>query len=106
MNDSVEAPKNIAFNKGDNQICVTWNSGESSTISGSQLRCFCACSECRARKVVGVSLINESSELTDVALIGRNALNVKFSDGHERGIYPWTYLFAIAQGRGKEFLAQ
>lgn len=106
INESIEAPLNVAFKKGDNFLTITWQNGEHSTISGSDLRCHCACSECRARMVVGVSLINDSSEVTDVALMGQNALNIKFSDGHERGIYPWTYLLAISQGRGKEYLSQ
>lgn len=106
MIDSLVPPKNIAFKKGEAVITVTWKNGECSAISGSELRRYCACSECRARKLVGISLINVSSELSDVSLMGHNALNIKFSDGHERGIYPWAYLYAISQGRGMEYLSE
>jgi DUF971 family protein len=102
--DSVVPPINVAFKKGETDVTVMWKNGVCSTISGSELRRYCACSECRARKVVGISLINVSAELTQVELMGRNALHVKFSDGHERGIYPWPYLYAISQGRGMEYL--
>jgi DUF971 family protein len=39
----------------------------------------------------------------DVALLtieplGSTALRLVFSDGHERGIYPWTYLKQMAFG--------
>jgi len=74
---------------------VTWKHGACCTISGHELRRYLACSECRARKVVGISLINVSFELAEFSLMGRNVLYVKFSDGHERGIYPWPYLYAI-----------
>jgi DUF971 family protein len=104
--DSVVPPTNVAFKKGDADVTVTWKNGAFSIISGSELRRYCACSECRARKVVGISLINVSAELTQVELMGRNALHVKFSDGHERGIYPWPYLYAISQGRGMEYLSE
>jgi DUF971 family protein len=104
--DSVVPPTNVAFKKGDADVTVTWKNGACSIISGSELRRYCACSECRARKVVGISLINVSAELTQVELMGRNALHVKFSDGHERGIYPWPYLYAISQGRGMEYLSE
>jgi DUF971 family protein len=30
--------------------------------------------------------------------LGTTALQLFFSDGHERGIYPWTYLKQIAFG--------
>jgi DUF971 family protein len=104
--DSVVPPTNVVFKKGDADVTVTWKNGAFSIISGSELRRYCACSECRARKVVGISLINVSAELTQVELMGRNALHVKFSDGHERGIYPWPYLYAISQGRGMEYLSE
>ncbi|MFT6905515.1 MAG: DUF971 family protein [Oleiphilaceae bacterium] len=104
--DSIVPPTNVAFKKGEADVTVTWKNGALSTISGHELRRYCACSECRARKVVGISLINVSSELAEVSLMGRNALHVKFSDGHERGIYPWPYLYAISQGRGMEYLSE
>lgn len=104
MTNSMVPPKNVTFKKGHTVVTVTWKNGECSTISGSELRRYCACSECRARKLVGVSLINVSSELAEVALMGHQSLHVKFSDGHERGIYPWPYLYAISQGRGMEYL--
>ena len=104
--ESVVPPTNITFKKGEAGITITWKNGANSIISGSELRRYCACSECRARKVVGINLINVSSELVEVSLMGRNALNVKFSDGHERGIYPWPYLYAISQGRGMEYLSE
>ncbi len=106
LTDSVVPPKNVAFKKGQAVVSVTWKNDECSTISGSELRRYCACSECRARKVVGIDLINVSSDLAEVALMGHNALHVKFSDGHERGIYPWSYLYAISQGRGMEYLSE
>jgi DUF971 family protein len=106
VNDSVIPPKNVAFTKGDAGVIVTWQNGSSSTISGSELRRYCACSECRARSVVGLSLINESAELNEVSLMGCYAMHAKFSDGHERGIYPWPYVYAISQGRAMEYLRE
>jgi DUF971 family protein len=106
VNDSVIPPKNITFKKGELEVIVTWKNGSSSSISASDLRRYCACSECRARKVVGFNLINESTELEHVSLMGGQALQAKFSDGHERGIYPWPYLYAISQGRAMEHLSE
>jgi DUF971 family protein len=30
--------------------------------------------------------------------VGSVGLQLFFSDGHERGIYPWPYLYALAYG--------
>jgi len=35
--------------------------------------------------------------LANVHLVGDHALNIAFSDGHARGIYPWAYLYRIAE---------
>lgn len=104
MQESIEPPQNIILEKGGTAMTILWASGDSSVISGSELRRYCACSECRSRSVVGVSLITESSEIKGVVLMGGHALQATFKDGHDRGIYPWAYLYAIAQGNALEFL--
>lgn len=35
--------------------------------------------------------------ITSVRGIGSYGLNVAFSDGHDRGIYPWSYLATLAE---------
>ena len=32
----------------------------------------------------------------EIELVGSYAINIAFSDGHDRGIYPWAYLREIA----------
>lgn len=35
--------------------------------------------------------------ITSVRGIGSYGVNVAFSDGHDRGIYPWSYLATLAE---------
>jgi DUF971 family protein len=35
--------------------------------------------------------------ISDVQLIGRYGLNIAFSDGDARGIYPWEFLSSLAE---------
>lgn len=37
--------------------------------------------------------------ITSVNPVGRYGVNIAFSDGHDRGIYPWTYLAELQQRR-------
>ena len=37
-------------------------------------------------------LMPDDLRITDVHVVGGYAINLAFSDGHDRGIYPWTYL--------------
>jgi DUF971 family protein len=39
-----------------------------------------------------VAAAPESLRLVRIEPVGEQALNLGFSDGHDRGIYPWAYL--------------
>ena len=91
-----EKPSSIVFKKTRNLLELTWVDGKKSQISGQSLRRYCACSTCRAKGQVGVDVITDSPVVTDLILMGTTGLQLVFADGHDRGIYPWNYLLAIA----------
>lgn len=103
MNHALFPPQKVALHKRRAELEITWRNGDRSCISGDSLRRFCACSSCRKRQVVGLRLVTESDHLDRIALLGSNALQAVFSDGHDRGIYPWPYLYAIAEGRAQGY---
>ncbi|MGB0449861.1 MAG: DUF971 domain-containing protein, partial [Porticoccaceae bacterium] len=84
------------------ELC--WSDGAVDTISEQNLRRYCACSGCRAKKQVGVELVTDSATVVDLLPMGTTGVQIRFSDGHDRGIYPWAYLRAIAQGNAREFV--
>lgn len=46
----------------------------------------------RAKMEMRDPTIPESVTITDIELIGSYAVRLHFSDGHNGGIYPWSYL--------------
>lgn len=60
-----------------------------------QLRAACRCAECMALKLKGGQIKTQGVALQTLKPIGNNALNLHFSDGHERGIYPLAYLVEL-----------
>ncbi len=40
--------------------------------------------------------VDPALRLTSMNLIGRYAVNLGFSDGHDRGVYPWSLLAQLA----------
>jgi DUF971 family protein len=70
-------------------------------VSAPRLRAACRCADCRRARIdrdddpnaAGVANV----ALANVHLVGDHALNIAFSDGHDRGIYPWSYLRELAQ---------
>ncbi|WP_019096498.1 DUF971 domain-containing protein, partial [Pseudomonas putida] len=52
----------------------------------------CPCSQCRAARLSGaISLVRDDVRVVQIESQGYG-VQLVFSDGHERGIYPWAYL--------------
>ena len=99
-----DMPLSIKLKKRASLLELSWSEGDVDQISEQNLRRYCACSGCRAKKQVGVELMTDNASVTDMVLMGTTGVQIKFSDGHDRGIYPWGYLRAIAQGKTEGFL--
>lgn len=70
------------------------------TLDAGTLRAACRCAGCRAALLTSAGPVSRQRvELTGAEPVGHYALQLRFSDGHERGIYPWSMLWELAQGR-------
>ena len=70
---------------------LQWPDG-AAELPAARLRAVCRCGNCRARGEAS----DEPVHLVDAVPVGRYALNLVFSDGHDRGIYPWVWLRELA----------
>lgn len=65
-------------------------------VSAETLRLSCKCAHCtRARFDGRFPETFPGIAITDIGDLGYG-LNISFSDGHDRGIYPKTYLLSLA----------
>ena len=66
-------------------------------LSAERLRAACKCAHCIRARIEGVFAQEFGGiAITHIAPIGDYAINIGFSDGHARGIYPWSLLQEIA----------
>ena len=87
----MNAPGAIRNQRGAGQLALQWADAEA-VISHARLRGACPCSQCRAARLQGLlSLVNDDVRVERVVPQGYG-VQLVFSDGHERGIYPWHYL--------------
>ncbi|MFG1299979.1 DUF971 domain-containing protein [Xanthobacter sp. V3C-3] len=70
------------------------------SLDASALRAACRCAGCVADRARGRFDAAGFSGVTlaTVAPFGAHGLNLTFSDGHARGVYPFAYLAALATG--------
>ncbi|MFT7772223.1 DUF971 domain-containing protein [Roseateles sp.] len=64
-------------------------------LSAARLRAACRCGGCRARAGRGEPAA-APADLVDAVPVGSYAINLVFSDGHDRGIYPWDWLHELS----------
>jgi DUF971 family protein len=88
----VAAPTHIAVSDDLDFLDLTL-AGETIRLAASRLRSACKCAHCVRARIDGVfPAAFDGIAITVVAPIGDYAVNLAFSDGHARGIYPWQLL--------------
>ncbi len=89
-------PDEIVVAAGRSALRLVWPDA-TLTVMAPRLRAACRCADCRRSRLDG-DRDPETAAVTfaDVRLVGDHALNPAFSDGHDRGIYPWSFLRSLA----------
>ena len=82
-------------------IKVSWNNGREVIYPARFLRLACPCAAC-VEEMTGRKLIDETQVAADVHPIaihpvGRYAIQILWSDGHQTGIYTWERLYQLAE---------
>ena len=98
---SVE-PREI-MQESDSALRVTWADGRECVYRAPNLRRVCPCAQCvnefTGELVLRPETIPDSLTIGDVSIVGRYALNFRWSDGHDTGIYSFRYLREICEGQ-------
>lgn len=93
-----EAPDTIELY--EDGLDLVWQE-ERYRLAASTLRRHCRCTQCQTLRFGGLQLpVSEDLRLRDARHVGHYGLQLVFSDGHERGIFPWAYLRELAGSVG------
>ena len=87
-------PINISNQTVSAQLSIDWDDGTQQILSYFLLRNCCRCADCKAWRLHAKAelIVAADIRLTEVRLVGQYGVQLIFSDGHDRGIYPWPYL--------------
>ena len=87
-----------------NELAIQWNDGQESYLDLQLLRRACPCAACGGEPDVlgnlmrpNVSYSENSFELAGFELVGGYALQPRWADGHNTGIYSFQYLRRLSQ---------
>lgn len=78
---------------------IVWDDATTQRLDSTLLRRQCPCADCRSQRQRGEPQGTEATapRIRDIRLVGHYAAQIVFSDGHDRGIFPWVYLKELEQ---------
>ncbi len=89
-------PEQITNRRAERTLEVLWDDGVTQCWLHRQVRAACKCSPCQAARLRGApALFADDVVIEEIRPIGHYAVQLVFSDGHERGIYPWELLRSL-----------
>jgi ATP-binding protein involved in chromosome partitioning len=84
----------------DKKITLTWENGETVTVSNHALRASCECALCvdehTGEPILDPATIPPDIRPDEVKPIGNYAISITWSDGHSTGLYPYKKIKALA----------
>ncbi len=87
---------------GDSALIVTWNDGRRSTYDLRTLRLACPCASCvnewTGERMLRPAQVPEGVKPVRLFSVGRYAIGIAWSDGHDTGIYAYDYLRRLDTG--------
>lgn len=91
-------PHEIRLAPDRRSLLIDWGGGRPEQATATALREACRASRSVRLQIDGWA-VPAPADLTivDVRPVGHYAINLVFSDGHDRGIYPWRYLKEISR---------
>ncbi len=95
-------PTNVVADRQRRELLITWDDGRDCRYSFAGLRAVCPCVLCQgghanmgrpADKLLLRRAQDDALNLEAIAAVGSYALQLRWNDGHDAGIYTWEYLY-------------
>ncbi len=92
----------------ESTLSISWDNGQKSFYNLKELRKNCPCASCNAlrnhplpknplRVLSEKEALQENLTILEAEIIGRYAVQFKWSDNHHEGIYTFDYLLELAE---------
>jgi len=84
----------------DGIMRIRWPDGLQRRFSNAFLRAHCECAQCKSQRGAHgheQAPLPADLRVTEIYPVGAYAVQLVFSDGHRRGIFPWAYLRGLCE---------
>jgi DUF971 family protein len=87
--------------EGERALRLVWADGRECRYGAAELRRVCPCAQCvnewTGERTLRAESISDELAVESVELVGRYALNFRWSDGHQTGIYSFRLLRELCE---------
>lgn len=91
----------IGLSNGATELVVRYSDGNSASITATDLRAQAMDAVSRRQRLDdGRVFVAAGLSITAIRSVGLSGVNIVFSDGHDRAIYPYRYLNELASYSG------
>ena len=89
--------------EGGSALRIVWGDGRECRYGAAELRRACPCAQCvnewTGEQVLQPESVSEDLTIAGVEIVGRYALNFRYGDGHQTGIYSFRLLRELCEDR-------
>jgi DUF971 family protein len=91
---ATRAPDEIVLHLRSQILELAWHGRPALRLPAQLVRNQCPCSQCEAARIKS-ALCATDATIDSIEPVGEYGLRVIFTDGHDRGIFPWSYLLQL-----------
>ena len=98
-------PQEIRLSKSKDRLFVKFDNGYETTLSAELLRVESPSAEVQGHGIGQKTTPNGKAKVTILALepVGNYAIRIRFSDGHDTGLFSWNILYDYGQRQEQLF---
>ena len=87
--------------EGERGLLIVWGDGRECRFEAAALRRVCPCAQCvnewTGERVLKADSISAELTVEGIEIVGRYALNFRWGDGHQTGIYSFRLLRELCE---------
>ncbi|MFM9900487.1 MAG: gamma-butyrobetaine hydroxylase-like domain-containing protein [Polaromonas sp.] len=106
MSETSAYPVSVVHHQTSRLLALQWSDGIQADLESNYLRSACRCAYCEKIRRSGAGpSVATNVNLVELMPIGEFGLQLRFDDGHDKGIYPWAYLRELSMAAPAEYVA-
>jgi DUF971 family protein len=91
-------PEKVGLSGPRDALVLDYTGGRTEIIRAARLRLACRCALCTRARIDGLFPDSfDTITISSISAVGEYGINIRFSDGHDRGIYPWGFLATLLE---------